>query len=96
MIINALLAAMSATDSRIIAASVLMIAVALLAVALTVVILMQRGSGDNVSAITGGNQESFFAKSKGGRTARLLRILTIAFSSALVVLAIVFFVVAPL
>ncbi len=96
MILNNVLAALSATDSRIIAASVIMIAVALLSIALVVVILMQRSADGGVTAITGGNQESFFSKNKGNRTQRLLRILTIVFSCVLAVLAIVFFVVAPL
>ena len=83
-------------DSRVIACGVMMCVIALLSIALIVLVLLQRGSGDSVSAITGGNNsESFFSKSKGGSRQRLLRILTIAFSVAIAILAIVFFTLAP-
>lgn len=95
MIGNLVLASLSAYDSRVIASGVLMCVIAVLSIALIVLVLLQRGSGDSVSAITGGNSESFFSKSKGGSKQRILRILTIAFSIALAVLAVVFFVVAP-
>ena len=97
MIGSLILGSLNATESRIIAAGVLMCVIALLSIALIVLVLLQRGSGDSVSAITGGNNsESFFSKTKGGGKQRLLRILTIAFSVAIAVLAIAFFHVAPI
>ena len=90
-------ASYSARESRVIASGVLMCVIALLSIALIVLVLLQRGSGDSVSAITGSNNsESFFSKTKGGGKQRLLRILTIAFAVAIAVLAVVFFIVAPL
>ncbi len=90
-----MLAALTANESRIIASGVLMCLVALLSIALVVVVLMQKGISGNVNAITGGNEESFFSRNKGNRKERLLRILTVAFGCALAVLAVVFFIVAP-
>lgn len=95
MIGSLVLASLNAYDSRVIACGVLMCVIAVLSIALIVLVLLQRGSGDGVSAITGANTESFFSKSKGGSRQRLLRILTIAFSVALAVLAIIFFSIAP-
>lgn len=96
MLGNLILASLTAYESRVIACGVLMCVIAALSIALIVLVLLQRGSGDNVNAITGGsNSESFFVKTKGGRKQRILRILTIAFSVAIAVLAIVFFAVAP-
>jgi len=95
MIGSLVLASLTATQARTVAAGVLMCVIALLSIALIVLVLMQRGSGDSVSAITGGNSESFFSKSKGGSKQRILRILTIAFSVAIAVLAIVFFAIVP-
>jgi protein translocase SecG subunit len=95
MLSNIVLASLNATDARIIASGVIMCVIAALSIALVVLVLLQRGSGDSVSAITGGNSESFFSKTKGGGKQRILRILTIAFAVAIAVLAIVFFLVAP-
>ena len=95
MLGNLVLAAME-FKPRVIASGVLMCLIALLSIGLIVLVLLQRGSGDSVSAITGGNSENFFSKTKGGGKQRILRILTIAFSIAIAVLAIVFFIVAPI
>lgn len=90
-------ASLNKHDSSVIASGVLMCVIAALSIALIVMVLLQRGSGDSVSAITGSsNSESFFSKTKGGGKQRKLRILTIAFAVAIAVLAVVFFIVAPL
>lgn len=90
-----LLAALSVTDARTVAASVIACLIALLCIAVVVVVMLQKSANEGARAITGGSSESFFAKNKGDRTSRLLRILTIVFASLAAVLAIVFFVVAP-
>lgn len=95
MIGMTIFASLSAYESRVIASGVLMCVIALLSIALIVLVLLQRGSGDGVSAITGSNTESFFSKSKGGAKQRILRILTISFSVGLAVLAIIFFCITP-
>ena len=96
MIGSMIIASMTANEVKSIVAGVLMCIIAALSIALIVLVLLQRGTGDNVSAITGGsNKENFFAKTKGGSKQRTLRLLTIIFSSVIAVLAIVFFAIVP-
>ena len=90
--INYLLA-VGETDARTIASGILMCIVAALSVALIVLVLLQKGSGDGVSAITG--NRGFDNDSEIGAGKKKLRLLTIIFSVILAVVAIVFFAIVP-
>lgn len=61
------------------------------AIATIVVILMQKGTSDNIGAI-GGESESYMGKNKGLNKDRTLKILTIVFGALLVITSIIFFI----
>lgn len=93
MLINLLSAITS--QARILSSSIIMCFIGALSIAIVVVVLLQRGSENGSSAITGANTESFFSKNKANRKDTLLRILTIVFACLIAVLAIIFFILAP-
>ena len=67
---------------------------AIAAIALIVVVMMQKGTQDNISAISGGsNNDTFFGKNKGRSREGKLKIATIVIGILLVILSIVYIVV---
>ncbi len=70
----------------------------LLSVALTVIVLMQKSTGEDMSAISGYNQknESFFGKNKSQTSEGKLRKATVAIAVLLLVVSIVYFIILSL
>ena len=67
---------------------------AVAALALIVVVMMQKGNQDNISAISGGaNNDTFFGKNKGRSREGKLKIATIVIGILLVIFSIIYFVV---
>ena len=67
---------------------------AVAAIALIVVILMQKGNQDNISAISGGaSNDTFFGKNKNRSKEGKLKIATIVLGILLVIFSIIYFVV---
>ena len=80
-------------QARVITSGVLMCFIAALSVAIIVLVLLQKGSGDGVSAVTG--NRGFGNDSEVGAGKKNLRITTIVLGCVLAVLAIIFFVFVP-
>lgn len=76
-----------------IASGILMCIVAVLSIAIIVLVLLQKGSGDGVSAITGNS--GYENDSEVGTGRKRLRLLTIILGAVLAVIAIIFFAIAP-
>ena len=70
----------------------------LAAIALVVVVLMQKSSGEDMSAIAGYNQknDSFFGKNKSQSSEGRLRIATVVLSVLLLVVSVIYFVILSL
>lgn len=70
----------------------------LAAIALVVVVLMQKSSGEDMSAIVGYNQknDSFFGKNKSQSSEGRLRIATVVLSVLLLVVSVIYFVILSL
>ena len=70
----------------------------LLSVALIIIVLMQKSTGEDMSAIAGYNQknESFFGKNKSQTSEGKLRKATIAISVLLLIVSIVYFIILSL
>ena len=80
-------------NARVITSGVLMCIIAALSVALIVLVLLQKGSGDGVSAVTG--NRGFANDSEVGAGKKTLRTVTIILGAVLAVLAVIFFVFVP-
>lgn len=83
-------------NARTIASGVMMIVSVVISIALIVLILMQKGNTSNVGAITGGNSETYYGKNKARTADSRLKLGTTILGITLGVIAIVFFIVAPL
>lgn len=70
----------------------------LAAIALVVVVLMQKSSGEDMSAIAGCNQknDSFFGKNKAQSSEGRLRIATVVLSVLLLVVSVTYFIILSL
>ena len=70
----------------------------LAAIALVVVVLMQKSSGEDMSAIAGYHQknDSFFGKNKSQSSEGRLRIATVVLSVLLLVVSVIYFVILSL
>lgn len=73
--------------------NILVILMVLLSIAVIVVVLMQKGTSDNIGVI-GGETDSYMGKNKGPNKERTLKIVTAILGAIIVVLAIVYFVLA--
>lgn len=71
----------------------LAILMVLVGIALTVVILMQSGTNDNIGVINGGESDTYANKNKGKTREGLLRKLTAIFAAVMVIVSIVYFVI---
>lgn len=74
----------------------LLVLMTLVSVGIIIVVLMQKSSNDNVSAITGGSSESFYGKNKTESKEGKLRKATVILAVALLVISVVYFVLAAL
>lgn len=74
---------------------VLMCVLAVVAIALIVLVLIQKSNPDDMSALTGSSSETYYNKSKEMTTEKKLKIATIVLSCIMVVSAIVFFIISP-
>lgn len=83
------------TEVKTIICGVLMCVLAVVAIALIVLILIQKSNPDDMSALTGSSSETYYNKSKEMTTEKKLKIATIVLSCVMVVSAIVFFIVSP-
>lgn len=73
---------------------VLMTFMVVFSIALIVVVLMQKSSGEDMSAIAGRNSnDSFYGKNKSTSTEGILKRLTIAFAVLLLLISIVYFII---
>ena len=70
---------------------VLVVFMVLLSIAVIVIVLMQKGTNDNIGAI-GGESETYMGKNKGQNKERMLKILTSFLGGLIVVLSIIYFV----
>ncbi len=73
-------------------APILMIIMVLLAISLTVIILMQSGNVSEITAISGGNQNSYAGKNKGEDKAGRLKKVTYILGAAMLLVSILYFV----
>lgn len=78
-----------------IACGVLMCIMAALAIAIGVVVLMQKSNQNDITGITGGSADTYYNRNKEMSKDKKLKIATIVLSVVLAVIAIVFFIVAP-
>lgn len=78
-----------------IACGVLMCVLAVVAIALIVITLMQKSTDGEVTSLTGGSSDTYYNKNKEMDKDKKLKIATIVLAAVLVVSAIVFFIVAP-
>ena len=89
---------MSAIDpnARSIISNILIILMAVISVAIIVVVMMQEGETGGVSAISGGNNDTFYGKNKGRSKEQILKRITLILGAVMLVLSVVFFIVKPL
>ncbi len=73
------------------AKNILVIFMTLLAIAVIVVVLMQKGTSGNIGAI-GGESETYMGKNKGHDKERTLKIATAVLGGLIVILSIIYFV----
>ncbi len=71
---------------------ILVIIMVLLAIALIVIILMQKGTNDNIGVI-GGETDTYMGRNKGQNREKKLKLVTAILGGIIVVLAIIYFVV---
>ena len=71
---------------------ILVIIMVLLAIALIVIILMQKGTNDNIGVI-GGETDTYMGRNKGQNREKKLELVTAILGGIIVVLAIIYFVV---
>lgn len=73
---------------------ILIVLMVVLAIAVTVVILMQKSTSDNIGTIAGGNNDSSLdGKNKTRSKDKTLKITTLALGVCLVIVSVVFFVI---
>jgi len=80
-------------DARPIVEGIIMIMMALLAIAMVTLILMQDGNPENLQAITGGSSDTFYGKNKGRSRKQILKRITIGIVVALVLVSIFYFLI---
>ena len=80
-------------EARKIVSGVLTILMALIAIAIIVVVLMQEGETGGVSAISGGNNDTFYGKNKGRSKEQILKRVTLILGAVMLVLSVIFFAV---
>lgn len=68
---------------------------AVIAIAIGVIVLMQKSNQNDITGITGGTADTYYNKNKEMSKDKRLKIITIALSVSLAVIAIVFFIIAP-
>ena len=73
--------------------SVLTLFMALVAIAIIVVVLMQEGETGGVSAISGGNNDTFYGKNKGRSKEQILKRVTLILGAVMLVVSVIFFAV---
>ncbi len=83
-------------NARTIAAGILMILTVVCSIALIIMILMQKGNTNDVGAITGGKSESYYGKNKARTIDSRLKVGTIVLGILVAIIAIVFFIIAPI
>lgn len=71
--------------------NILIILMVLLSIAVIVVVLMQKGTSDNIGAIAG-ESETYMGKNKGQDKERTLKIVTCVLGGLIMVMSIVYFV----
>ena len=96
MYIDLLLSAIT-NQARTIISGVILCVVVALAIAETVLVMLQKTEQADLSAIRGvqSNRESFYDKNKGRSTESLLKIWTVVLGVLMVILCVVFFIIAP-
>lgn|GEM_PF-6578945 len=78
-----------------IACGVLMCLMAVVAIAIGVVVLMQKSNQNDITGITGGSADTYYNRNKEMNKEKRLKLITICLSVFLAVIAIVFFIIAP-
>ena len=89
---------MSAIDPNVrsIISNILIILMAVISIAIIVIVMMQEGETGGVSAISGGNNDTFYGKNKGRSKEQILKRVTLILGAVMLVLSVVFFIVKPL
>ena len=89
---------MSAIDPNVrsIISNVLIILMAVISVAIIVIVMMQEGETGGVSAISGGNNDTFYGKNKGRSKEQILKRITLILGAVMLVLSVVFFIIKPI
>lgn len=73
---------------------ILMILMVLCSIGVVVIILMQKSAGEDMSAIAGGNSDSFYGKNKSQTKEGKLKKTTIGLSICLLLISVAYFVIA--
>lgn len=74
-----------------IAQSILVIVMALMAIAMIVIVLMQKSASDGIGAISG-DTDTYYGKNKKQNKDKILKIITISLGVVMVIVSIIFFV----
>lgn len=86
-----MLSAVANYEGIIIFRGILVILMAILAIAIIVVVLMQKGTSDNIGVI-GGDTDTYMGRNKGQNKEKKLKLATAILGGIIVVMAIVYFV----
>lgn len=86
-----MVSAVSDYEPIIIISHILVILMALLAISLIVIILMQSGTNDNIGVI-GGETDTYMGRNKGQNKEKKLKLATAIIGGIIVVLAIIYFI----
>ena len=78
-----------------IACGVLMCLMAVIAIAIAVVVLMQKSNQNDITGITGGSADTYYNRNKEMSKDKKMKLITIILSVTLAVIAVVFFIIAP-
>lgn len=84
-------------EARAIIQPILIVLMVVLAIAVTVIILMQKATSDNIGSIAGGNNDSTMdGKNKTRSKDKTLKITTIVLGACLLVVSVVYFILASI
>lgn len=72
---------------------ILMILMVLCSIGVVVVVMMQKSSGENMSAIAGGNSDSFYGKNKAQTKEGMLKKTTIGLFVTILLISVAYFVI---
>lgn len=89
--LNTLISAIADFKYIMITQSVLVVVMALMAIAMIAIVLMQKSSSDGIGAISG-DTDTYYGKNKKQNKDKILKIVTISLGVVMVIVSIIFFV----